>query len=109
MVICTIIRILPGICLRITDTKKFEKAVTKVSATHMTRVTCKDDVTANAEHPFRRVDALFKDARLRLRKQTCYEDESALVFHIIAMGAKTNHNRLRMDLAKSSDYTLNRS
>ena len=66
-------------------------------------------VTANEEHPFRRVDALFKDARLRMRKQTCYEDESALVFHIIAMGAKANHNRLRMDLAKSSDYTLKRS
>ncbi len=66
-------------------------------------------VTANDNDPFQRINALFKNARLRVRKRTCYEDESALVFHIIAMGAKTNHDQLRMDLAKSADYTLKRS
>ena len=66
-------------------------------------------VTTNDNNPFDRMNALFKKARLRVRKRTCYEDESALVFHIIAMGAKTSHDQLRMDLAKSADYTLKRS
>lgn len=49
MTIWTIIRILPGICLRISDTKKLEQAVTKVTARHITSVTFKLEVTAKAE------------------------------------------------------------
>jgi len=66
-------------------------------------------VTANDNDPFQRIDMLFKKARLRVRKRQCYEEESALVFHIIAMGAKKNHDELRMNLAKSADYALKRS
>ena len=47
--ICTIMRMLPGIWWRMLDTKKLEKAVTTVNATHMTSVTCSDEVTASAE------------------------------------------------------------
>jgi len=49
MVICTIMRMLPGMWLRIRDTKKLEKAVTSVSATHITRDTFMLEVTARAE------------------------------------------------------------
>src|SRR5690606_29178421 len=49
MVICTIMRMLDGICLRMLDTKKLENAVTNVSAIHMVTVVFRLLVTASAE------------------------------------------------------------
>ncbi len=51
---------------------------------------------------------LFYQHHLRCRKYSFYEDEDSLVFHIVAMGAKINHNKLRSKLASSSEYTLRR-
>src|SRR5690606_32746260 len=49
MVICTIMRMLDGICLRMLETKKFENAVTSVSARHIVTVVFRLLVTASAE------------------------------------------------------------
>ena len=49
MTICTMIRIEPGIWLRIIEMNIDEKAVTKVTASAMTKDTCNDEVTARAE------------------------------------------------------------
>lgn len=49
MVICTIIRMLEGICLRMIEIKKLENAVTKVNATHITMALAMLVVTASAE------------------------------------------------------------
>jgi len=51
---------------------------------------------------------IFRQHRLRSRKYTFYEDEDSLVFHIVAMGTKANHDKLRTELATSSEYTLRR-
>ncbi len=51
---------------------------------------------------------LFRQHYLRSRKYTFYEDEDSLVFHVVAMGAKVNHDKLRTKLASSSEYTLRR-
>src|SRR5690606_10960146 len=49
MVICTIMRMLDGICVRMLETKKFENAVTSVSARHIVTVVFRLLVTASAE------------------------------------------------------------
>ncbi len=67
-------------------------------------------VTANKDDPFRRIDKLFKNARLQIRKRKCYEDEErALVFRIVAMGGKAHHDELHRQLSTSTDYTLKRA
>ena len=47
--ICTMIRIEPGIWLRIIEMNIDEKPVTKVTASAITKATCSDEVTASAE------------------------------------------------------------
>jgi putative Mg2+ transporter-C (MgtC) family protein len=66
-------------------------------------------VAHNTEDTFERVSATFTDAKLRIRKRTCYEDGDSLVFHIRAMGGKANHEQLRIKLARSEEYTLRKS
>ena len=66
-------------------------------------------VAANTEDVMDRVRGMFDGAKLKTKKQSCYEDGDSLVFHVRAMGAKANHDRLRTDLARSGEYTLRRS
>ena len=68
-----------------------------------------DFVAPNTDDIMQRVDAMFKEAKLQSRKRTCYQDGDALVFHVRAMGAKPNHEKLRMQLARSEEYRLRRS
>jgi putative Mg2+ transporter-C (MgtC) family protein len=63
-------------------------------------------LTANSNHPFQRLEQLFNDARLRIRKKQVHEQEDHLVFHIVAMGSKARHECLRQALAHSPEYTL---
>lgn len=65
-------------------------------------------ITANTDDSMPRVKSMFADANLRIKKRSCYEDDDSLVFHVRAMGAKVNHDRLRTQLARSSEYTLRR-
>ncbi len=66
-------------------------------------------VAPNTDDIMQRVDAMFKDAKLQARKRTCYQDGDALIFQVRAMGAKPNHEKLRMHLARSEEYRLRRS
>lgn len=66
-------------------------------------------VVTNADGAFEDVAAMFANAKLKIRKQSCYEDGDALVFHIHAMGSKPHHAELRMRLARSKEYQLRRS
>ena len=68
-----------------------------------------DFVAPNADDIIVRVDGMFKNAKLQTRKRTCYEDEDDLVFHVRAMGAKANHEKLRLSLARSDEFRLRRS
>ena len=65
-------------------------------------------VVKNTTDTFDEINAMFEKAELRIRKRTCYEEEASLVLHIIAVGAKAHHEKLRLDFALSSDYTLRR-
>ncbi len=65
-------------------------------------------VAKNTPDRITQINDLFRRHRLRCRKQLFYEDEDSLVFHIVAMGAKNNHDKLRTKLATSSEYTLRR-
>jgi len=65
-------------------------------------------VTNNTDDTFERIDQLFEQAELRTRKRTCYEEDASLVIHVVAMGSKVNHEKLRLKLARSDDYTLRR-
>ena len=63
----------------------------------------------NTDDTLDRINTLMEEANLRIRKRLCYEEGSSLVVHIIAMGAKTNHEQLQRKLIRSSEYTLRRS
>jgi len=65
--------------------------------------------TSNADDSLQRVESLFAQSGLKIRKCNYYQDGDALVFFIIAMGAKPRHRRLRFQLARSEEYTLRRS
>ncbi len=66
-------------------------------------------VAANAADTFDRINALFENAGLSTRKRSCYEEGSSLVVHVVAMGSKANHERLRIILARSDEYTLRKA
>ncbi len=68
-----------------------------------------DFVTSNEDDAISRVDGMLKKARLQVRKRTCYQEGDGLVFHVRAMGAKANHEKLRIGLARSDEYQLRRS
>lgn len=65
-------------------------------------------LAANTEDALERIVAMFSEAGLSVRKRSCYEDDSSLVVQIVAMGAKTNHEHIRVRLASSQEYTLRR-
>jgi putative Mg2+ transporter-C (MgtC) family protein len=66
-------------------------------------------VAPNAEDTLDQVEEIFAGAKLQTRKRAWYEDGESLVFHIVAMGAKDNHEQFRMKLARSERYKLRRS
>jgi len=68
-----------------------------------------DIVAPNAEDTVHQITAMFAEAKLKTRKRICYQDGESLAFHIVAMGGKANHERLRIKLARSEAYTLRRS
>ncbi|MCH7838837.1 MAG: MgtC/SapB family protein [Planctomycetes bacterium] len=63
-------------------------------------------LTANRDGALDRVRWLFDNAQLHIRKWTCYEDGPSLVIHMVVMGGKTRHERLRVMLTRSEQYTL---
>lgn len=65
-------------------------------------------LAANSEDALARIGAMFEEAGLRVRKRSCYEDDSSLVIQIVAMGAKADHERMRVRLVGSQEYTLRR-
>ena len=65
--------------------------------------------TTNTDDVFTRMAGMFGQAGLAIRKRSCYEEAGSIVLHIIAMGAKPNHDRLRLKLARSQEYTLRRT
>ncbi len=64
---------------------------------------------AKTDDVMERVSAVFAKAKLHTKKRHCYEEGDLLVFRIVAMGAKTNHDTLRLTLAQSNEYKLRRS
>ncbi len=64
---------------------------------------------ANADDAFDHITAMFEDAGLSIRKRSCYEEDDALVVHVVAMGSKANHEHMQMRLVRSDEYTLRRS
>ncbi len=65
-------------------------------------------LTANTDDALARLVTLFGEGGLSVRKRSCYEDDASLVIHIVAMGAKVKHERMRVRLASSKEYTLRR-
>lgn len=63
-------------------------------------------VAANADDTLGRINSLFEGAGLRIRKRSCYQEGSSLVVHIVAMGAKADHERLRIAFVRAEEYTL---
>jgi putative Mg2+ transporter-C (MgtC) family protein len=63
-------------------------------------------VAQNTDDTLDRIGSLFEEARLRIRKRVYYEEDASLVVHIIAMGAKSKHEWLRLTLVRSSEYTI---
>lgn len=63
----------------------------------------------NADDTLDRLSAIFREGGLKIRKRTCYEEDEWLVVAIIAMGAKRDHERVRLSLARSNDWTLRRT
>jgi len=61
------------------------------------------------EDSLKRVDDMFAAARLHTRKRVWHEEGSSIVFHVRAMGAKSNHEQLRMKLTRSDEYELRRA
>lgn len=64
---------------------------------------------ANADDTFDRISAMFKNSGLSIRKRSCYEEDSSLIVHVVAMGSKANHERMHLRIARSDEYTLRRS
>jgi putative Mg2+ transporter-C (MgtC) family protein len=52
---------------------------------------------------------MFTEAKLQTRKRKWYQEDDTLVFQIVAMGGKANHERLRIKLTRSEEYTLRRA
>jgi hypothetical protein len=66
-------------------------------------------IAPNADDTLDHISAMFEEAKLTARKRSCYEDGTSLVVHVVAMGAKPNHDQLRLALARSDRYTLRKA
>ena len=64
--------------------------------------------TPNTEDALDRMGAMFADSKLKTRKRYFHQSGDALMMHIIAMGAKSDHDRLRTHLVQAEQYTLHR-
>jgi putative Mg2+ transporter-C (MgtC) family protein len=64
--------------------------------------------TANIDGAFHRVLALFREAGLRVRKRSCYEDNGQLIVQVVAFGSKPAHEALHLRLIASEDYVVRR-
>lgn len=65
-----------------------------------------DIIAPNTDDALDRISGLFHKGQLAVRKRSCYEDGTSLVVHVVAMGAKINHEKLRLTIARSEEYTL---
>lgn len=63
-------------------------------------------VAENGDEALERVSGLFEKGRLRILKRRFHEDGASLVVEIMAIGSKTSHDRVRMGMARSNEYTL---
>jgi putative Mg2+ transporter-C (MgtC) family protein len=62
--------------------------------------------TSNTDGAFHRVVSVVESANLRARKRTCYEEGQELMVRIVAIGAKADHERLRLQFVGSKEYAL---
>ena len=65
--------------------------------------------TPNTPGGFARVNALFKQARLRSKFRRSYEDGDALVIEFSAIGSKASHAKLREQVATAKDFVLRKA
>jgi hypothetical protein len=63
-------------------------------------------VTANSADALERIDGMFQEAGLDIRKRTCHQEGASLVVHVVAMGRKAAHHQMHVTLARSEEYTL---
>jgi putative Mg2+ transporter-C (MgtC) family protein len=63
-------------------------------------------VANNTEDAIERITALFTAVNLNPKRRSCYEEGASIIFRITAMGAKPDHERLRVQLARSEEYRL---
>src|SRR5690554_1621812 len=93
MVIWAIMRILPGIWARTSDTARFEKAVTAITEMHITILTLMLPVTASAEHIPRICNAIGLLLKIGSRR-TFLADNSAIIkppLHAVFPGTEQSH------------------
>lgn len=55
-----------------------------------------------------RIETLFREGGLKVRKRSWYEEEENLIVLVVAMGPKANHESIRIAITRSSEYTLRR-
>jgi putative Mg2+ transporter-C (MgtC) family protein len=55
-----------------------------------------------------RIDALFEEGGLKVRKRTWYEEGDDLVVLVVAMGPKRSHESMRLAIMRSGEYSLRR-
>ncbi|RME37010.1 MAG: hypothetical protein D6788_10420, partial [Planctomycetota bacterium] len=63
-------------------------------------------VTDNTEGAFERFLDQVRAAHLHPRKRTCHEEDGRMVIRLVALGAKTDHERFRLKLMASDEYTV---
>ena len=64
-------------------------------------------VTENSDNAYHRIISMVESASLRVRKQTCFEDDKGnLVVQVTAIGAKADHESLRLKFVASTEYRL---
>ena len=52
------------------------------------------------------VSRLFSEDGVQIRKRSFYNEGTTIVLHIIGMGAKTDHDRLRERFLRSDEFSL---
>lgn len=63
---------------------------------------------ANSVETLDKIDTLFDNSKLRVRKRFYHEDGDSLVVHIVAIGSKPEHEKIRREVVRSDDLTLRR-
>ncbi len=65
--------------------------------------------TENEIGAYERIGERVVQAGLSIRKRSCYEEGNQLVVHVVAMGSKADHERLRIWFSQAGEYTLRRA